>query len=245
MKNKQILSYRFLLCIIFFSNISLFAEPSNDAVIKKAGRIIQPNYQKWGEIKKGLSVQEVEKLLGKPLTMKKNTIYYYRKGKKGTAIELRALYGLVLSSSKEYPQDINFVVWFENGKVRSKSKPFGDVPLSKDGTPTIPKLLYPYTKSVFTHFPQILDFRWLPSSGEYPMSYRIQVDAYIDFMKKWSSEMNKVENVRSEDVPHHCRFLDNFRKYRWRVKAVNKFGESKWSDYFYFEFTKDFLGTSQ
>lgn len=144
-----------------------------------------------------------------------------------------------------------FTVSFENRQVFDFSDPFGggqsilghkiEARLSSDGRPTIPRLLTPYDNAEFTHSPPILDFRWLPSCGEYPLEYVVELttsDAEIDEASNTATLVWLDDRPLSRQVtsPHLALNAPGGGRYRWRVKAKNRLGESDWSEYREFEF---------
>ncbi len=190
-------------------------------------KAIQPNYNKWNKIKKGMSYSDVVKILGKPIEKPLgnpdiDSPYY----------GLEAIYGIVVKKSKVIPENLCFEILFLGGKVDKKVNPFNCPVLSKNGIPTVPKMIYPLNNTTFSedHFPQIVDFRFFPASGEYPMGYLLEVDSYNIFFEKWNPIL------WSSSIPYFAVSLNGGHIYRWRIKAVNKLGESHWSKYRYFNF---------
>jgi hypothetical protein len=142
-------------------------------------------------------------------------------------------YGIVVHSSEKVPKDLAFVLWFRNGKVFGKDDPFNGV-FSTDGKPTIPVLIYPRNGQVFDHYPRIVDFRWYPSSGKYPMRYEVQAMG-----KEWSDQGQGTKNYTYRVAePHYVRSLGGAGDWRWRVKAVNDLGESEWSEFWHLKSKK-------
>ena len=223
---KNYFKYVYFVMSILISGHNLLATNNEN-------KILQPDYDKWEQVKKGMTIEEVKKLLGEPLILTENTTYK-ADIKTRKVIKLKsflAIYGAIASYT--YAGNIvQFQIYYENGKVAYKRSPFENRKLSKDGKPTTPKLILPYDKAIFTHYPCVTDFRWFASSGEYPMSYKIQFDAYINFRKKWHSSSG------ISITTHYASVLGGYGKFRWRIKAINKLGESNWSEYRYFEFRK-------
>jgi len=113
------------------------------------------------------------------------------------------------------------------GKVSSLENPFGTEKLSQDGKPTIPVLIFPYDNFIFKHQPRLVDFRWYPSSGKYPMRYTIEIDERLP--GRWQSYEKKA------NIPYYS-YTFRSSIFRWRVKAINSLGESAWSEYRYLIF---------
>ena len=170
---------------------------------------------------------ELEKLLGKPTNQpgpegdyKPSVVYNWN-------------YGYVAKKSEVFPKDFAFVVGVRMGKVWSKEDPFGGVPVSSDGLPTVPKLMSPPDETVFDHYPRFVDFRWYASSGDYPMSYEIEVDTL-----RLSGEWLQGRGSSKVNVPYFSHSHAGANRGRWRVRAVNSKGKGEWSDYFYFDFKR-------
>lgn len=207
-----------LLLSIWLSTPSLSAAETNQ-------NCIIPNLQAWKEVTNGLPVTELEKLLGQPIkkvdplgAYEPNTIYHWT-------------YGYVAKQSEIFPEDFAFVVLIETGKVWGKEDPFGGVAISKDGSPTVPKLMSPSDSTVFHHYPRLVDFRWYASSGDYPMTYEIEINVKYT-SGKWSPD----EEPRKVSVPYYSYSHSGASRGRWRVRGLNAKGYGKWSDYFYFNF---------
>ena len=124
------------------------------------------------------------------------------------------------------PAPYRFIVGFKvDDLVWMKSDPFGGV-FSRDGLPSKPKILIPLEGSVFEHYPRVLDLRWQPVSGVYPMSYDIEV-----------SSMREEERFvvdREQSGIQSTYFLTEYGGAgygRFRVRGRNKRGIGEWSEY--------------
>ncbi len=144
-----------------------------------------------------------------------------------------------------------FNVSFASQKVIGYSDPFGggwsisgqrvDAQLSHDGRPTVPRLLTPYDNAQFAHIPCLLDFRWLPSSGEYPIEYVVELtgsDMEKDAVSGTTTHvwLEEPKSKWSAQTPHLATNAPGGGRFRWRVKAQNHLGESDWSEYREFQF---------
>jgi hypothetical protein len=186
-----------------------------------------PDLRAWNQVKAGLTVSELEKLLGEPTT---------RHGPDGAykpGYIYRWTYGFVAKKSEVFPEDLTFFVNIEMGKVRSKEDPFGGALASTNGLPSVPKLMSPADATVFNHYPRLVDFRWYASSGDYPMKYEIEIDTLYP-----SGEWSQDRATSEVSVPYRSYAHSGLNRGRWRVRGVNARGKSQWSDYLYFEFTK-------
>jgi len=187
--------------------------------------VVVPDLEAWDSVKKGLSVSELEKLLGPPIDgfrmdddSRPNHIH-------------RRKYGYVAKESQSFPGDFAFNVLIERGKVWSKEDPFGGVEISKDGVPSKPKLITPLDGTSFDHYPRYVDFRWYACSGDYPLTYEIQVDTENRRGGGWFEGKN--ERI---SVPYLSYSHGGACGARWRVRGVNAKGAGPWSDYSYFQF---------
>jgi outer membrane protein assembly factor BamE (lipoprotein component of BamABCDE complex) len=186
-----------------------------------------PSLDKWNAVEKGMTTKEVIQLLGKPISKidpdgdyEPNHIYPWH-------------YGYIAKASQIFPQDLQLTIEIEQGKVWGKSDWFGDVPISPDGLPTMPKLIYPYDGVKLDHYPRILDFRWFASSGDYPIRYEIEVNTLYS-NGKWSEN----QFTHKSKFPHLSYTHGGSNKGKWRVRAVNKTGTSEWTEYRHFEFLR-------
>lgn len=143
-----------------------------------------------------------------------------------------------------------FRVAFQDRKVFAFGDAFGggrnrhdchvEARLSRDGRPTAPRLLTPYDNAVFTHTPSIVDFRWLPSCGEYPLEYVVEFtasDVEIDAASGTATHvwLDDRPSRRSTKLPHIA-LNPSSERCRWRVRAKNRLGTSDWSKYREFQF---------
>lgn len=151
----------------------------------------------------------------------------------------------------------HFGLWFVGDYLNSICDPFGgDVDgaffgggtnfgmshsqhLSYDGRPTVPRLLTPYPDAKLTHQPFILDFRWLPVCGEYPIEYELEVSgSYVTYDDKTEQDVKEWFDAGTERTrqTHIASLAPGSNPCRWRVRAKNRLGTSAWSEYRYFQF---------
>ncbi|MCY3019004.1 MAG: hypothetical protein NTW87_08250 [Planctomycetota bacterium] len=178
-------------------------------------KCVIPSLDKWQTIAKGTSEEEVRKILGAPL-------------EEWNANGVRFLtYGRIRFSSDSLPDAYEFTITITDGIVRNVYDPhLGH--LSKDGLPTIPSLIAPNNKSQFDYYPRLLDLRWVPSSGEYPIEYSIEVE-YSNGGQEY-----RLEKTYSSDIPYLAISFVAKGFGRWRVRSKNRLGNSDWSDWSYF-----------
>lgn len=193
------------------------------AAVQKS-EYVQPDYAKWEQVRDGMSEEEVKKLLGEPLHDSK--------------IMESLKYGRIRFASPAMPSSFEFYITFEKGTVSGKHEPFGGE-LSKDGKPTAPLQIAPADRTAFNHYPPLVDLRWRPSSGEYPIVYIVETEnAQSEKLDGKDSLVYWVKRQYRSDCPYQAISFDGIRVSRWRVMAVNKKGQSAWTEWRYFRFEK-------
>jgi len=194
-------------------------------------QFVQPDYSQWNDVTKGMSRDEVIDLLGLPLND-------YFRGGKWKYSHTHYCYGYLQMPMLPHPRTYNFLIYFDNGgKVRNKEDPFNHK-LSMDGAPTIPEIIIPQNNITFSHYPRIIDIRWYPSSGVYPMNYIVEMgnQYMIDPETPGQFQDEVIEDNLS--VPFYMDTFCGAQPGRIRIKAKNKMGESDWSGYCNFRFTR-------
>ncbi len=179
---------------------------------------IQPPHVSWRKTKYGMTEREVEDLLGKPLRV--------RGGPRGAHVWD---YGYVVLASQVMPLDLTFSVWFNKGRVIALEDPFHGS-FSTNGAPSKPVLISPHDNEAFSHYPRIVDLRWYPVSGDYPVRYEIQVDT--------AAQLGWVPTTYESVEPYAAIVLPGSNRARWRVRAKNNLGTGPWSEYSHFEFSQ-------
>jgi hypothetical protein len=130
---------------------------------------VQPDYRKWEAVKVGMTRDQVTALLGPPLTGRERRPVVYFGGSRYT------MYGFISYPASPHWWKMNFSVYYdENDRVGRKSDPFGGVRLSRAGKPTKPIIIMP-AGNQFSHFPRLVDVRWYPCSGHYPLVYEMEI----------------------------------------------------------------------
>ena len=166
----------------------------------------QPDYATWQSVTNGMPCSRVVELLGPPLSVDDGGLIQFWH------------YGTIVPKSSVIPEDLGFSFSAIGGEAWHKEDPFGGR-FSTNGLPTCPVLLFPNEGSVLSHDPPYVDFRWLPSAGEYPMEYEVKVTPGV--------------NGRTS-VPHYATDLPIFwaktQTVHWAVRAVNGLGKSEWSE---------------
>ena len=217
MKNMQIMIPAAVSVALLVYLCTVVAQDTKSAVEK----LTQPDYKRWKEVEKGMKKKEILKILGRPTKTQKPA---------GTGYLHDWEYGTVVQASAVFPEKYAFVLTFSNDELIAKADPFGSV-LSRDGKPSHPKLIIPKGNQVFDHYPRIVDLRWYPCSGQYPMQYVVEFDT-LNKPGGWVSQSLRAES------PYLAVSFGGMTKGRWRVKGKNSKGEGPWSEYRYFEFTQ-------
>lgn len=220
---------------------------------------IQPDYDRWQRVAPGMTEKQVIALLGEPLERQSWESYIasviaegYTREQANKSVEFQKsfarnlfpwTYGRIQYDSPTMPAGYEFVLAFFEGRVEEIYDPF-DGNLSLDGRPTTPELILPAENALFDHYPRFLDLRWTPSSGVYPMEYEIEIGSgdpttEIEVM----SELSPLTEVLSYEVDETLRSRMPYVAAsfsggtgRWRVRAKNRLGVSRWSNYRHFEF---------
>ena len=139
-------------------------------------------------------------------------------------------YGWLDLPSVPHPRAYSFDLYFDSdARLLLIQNPFGDA-VSDQGIPTKPILISPKNCSKFKHYPRIINLRWAPPAGDYPMQFEIQVD-------HGDHDGNFFEDRPYDggDGLYHCFSFVGAQPGRVRVRAVNERGIGPWSDYRYFE----------
>jgi hypothetical protein len=183
---------------------------------------VQPDYESWAAVQIGMRREEVVALLGPPLEDP------YR-------ADANCAYGHLQMPMVPHRRTYVFLIGYdENEQVFSKIDPFMGK-LSLDGTPSKPEIITPVSGTAFSHYPRVLDCRWYPSSGEYPITYTIEESCSSPLEPELF--YNTVEHPAEIPAPFYMFAFGGSQPGRIRVKARNRLGESAWSDYCYFDFT--------
>lgn len=189
---------------------------------------IQPNYSQWLNVKQGMTETEVNKLLGPPLSEEDPN------RAPSWATSYFATYGVIRFGRTHFDQPYTFSIIYEiqTKAVSQVDDPFGGH-LSPDGKPTVPELITPKPGEQFSHYPRLVDYRWRPSSGEYPMRYEIQIRLDDFAHENW--EHHTVARAQVNE-PYFLNSFASSSRGRWRVRAINGKGTSDWSEERQFSF---------
>jgi len=194
-------------------------------------KAVQPPYDKWQAVRIGMSREEVVKILGKP---RQDKLF------PGTSPHWLE-YGYIQLPFCPHPRTYRFLIGLDDdGKVWIISDPFNGR-FSHDGVPTQPELIIPAEGQVFSHYPRLLDVRWYPASGVYPITYTVEI-GWFPFPElkgappeyEWQDDIVETELA----APYFVRSFGGAQPGRVRVRARNKLGQSPWSVHRTFRFTR-------
>lgn len=190
----------------------------------------------WVKVRPGMSEEDVLKLLGEPIkkespreNTEENQIWLYR-----------WCYGHLPIDVAHVPAHFEFELLLHRGKVCLTVQPFevNDPTVLLGPRPSLPRMIYPQEGQTFVHYPRIVDFRWQPSVGDYPISYEVEIQAVEsadDSSAPMDVEWRQPLSTRV-DIPYLSTELPGTTRYRWRVKARNRYGESEWTGFATFTF---------
>jgi hypothetical protein len=185
-------------------------------------RAVQPDYEQWQAVQIGMTRTEVISLLGRPRCEQ----FHF-------PTETYSTYGYLQLPLLPNPRAYSFVIGFdEHRRVFTKSDPFGGV-FSPDGRPSKPKIFTPPVGAIFSHYPRLVDMRWFPASGRYPMRYEVEIG--------WSTRTNDPFTDRVIEsklaFPYYVALFGGDQPGRFRIRGKNALAVGEWSEYRYFDFT--------
>ena len=151
-------------CLIFIANLlairpasgQIVENPPRSLVADETGNFLQPDYNAWKKIKKGMKKDEVLKILGGPIIVQGPPKAL------GFLLPANAVlvdtwqYGWLHFSDKAIPRPDEFALSFSKGEVMDIEDPFGGR-LSDDGKLTVPKVRSPENMAKLNQFPHVAD----------------------------------------------------------------------------------------
>ena len=183
--------------------------------------IVQPDYNAWRSIRIGMRRDEVVAILGEPPRDRVVTGLPY------------VTYGWMRFRTTPDGHPYAFTLGFDEAdKVFVKSDPFNGI-LSPDGKPSKPEVVIPQQGARFCHYPRLLDIRWHPCSGAYPMVYSVELGLAMSDMTDFHDHL-VAEEIQD---PYLVLMFPGSQPGRIRVRARNELGVGEWSDYTVFDFS--------
>lgn len=192
-------------------------------------QIQQPDRTAWAKLQIGQTSDAVLALLGEPLLRSAPSPQPQTPGVTHTSWWQ---YGRLQFPGESMPVGYQFLVFLTNGTVSAIQDPFGGAS-SVDGAPTVPKQVVPVDAAVFDHYPRFVDARWMPSAGDYPMRYEVEIESQNGGTGTW----HPLASIPA-DQPYAAFSHVGANAGRWRVRAVNAVGTSGWSDWRSFSFRR-------
>jgi hypothetical protein len=182
-----------------------------------------PDLGAWQSLKEGMSRGEVIQLLGEPpIDPLRGGPSDWTKG--------HLSYGWLDLPHVPHPRTYTFLLWFDQDEVFHIESPFGEA-VSKDGIPSKPEIISPEDGAEFDHYPRIIDIRWSPAAGDYPMRYEVELGIGDE-----SGENFQDKIIESDLVGLFlCIGFPGAQAGRVRVRGANQRGTGQWSDYHHFE----------
>ena len=113
-------------------------------------------------------------------------------------------------------------------------------PPTPSNVPGMPQLTSPTDKSIFTQYPRKTTLKWSTGSGEKPITY------LLEMQYSWSGDYTAFGSWQEGDyqgivIPVNTTIYSfdfvGAQPGRWRVKAINQYGVSEWSEWWYFRYT--------
>jgi hypothetical protein len=188
-------------------------------------RTVQPDYVQWQAVSIGMTRNQVIALLGRPLrdpysapNPRKQDAYYY--------------YGYLQLPMMPHVRTYRFYVGFDDlGQVFTKADPFGGI-FSPDGIPSQPMIFTPQEGAIFFHYPWVVDMRWNPVSGKYPIHYEVEIGESLSMAGPFSTR------IIDDELPFPYLVMNHRgpQPGRFRVRGWNKLGVGEWSEYRHFDF---------
>lgn len=190
-------------------------------------RVRQPDYAKWCAVEFGMTRTDVIAFLSKPLRDP-----YLSSGDSYWS------YGYLEFPMTPHLRTYQFLIGFDDdSKVVVKEDPFGGV-FSPDGVPSKPMIFTPPEGTAFRHYPRLVDMRWQPVSGVYPIHYEIEIGS-AGYDEERDAFIFDQDNLVEENLPfpYYVHKFVGDNPGRFRVRGVNKLGAGGWSEYRHFDFS--------
>ena len=180
---------------------------------------------KWAQLHAGMAGSDVERILGKP-----------DRREQPASNRTTLTYGEIAPKGQIFPDGLAYVVWLdEKNNVDSIDAPFGDA-APRAGIPSKPKIFLPLARSVFTHYPRLVDVRWYPVTGTYPIAYEVAYE--VGYAPPGAKLTWHLDKTLKTDIPYLSLSHGGGQPGRVKIRAKNSAGSGPWSDYAVFSFTR-------
>jgi hypothetical protein len=191
-----------------------------------------PSIASWMKILPGMSENDVLTILGSPFDRESSKTDL----EPGHIFLYRWNYGELPIDAPNLQHQFRFDLYLFDGRVVEKHQPFdlADMTVLDDPKPSVPVIIYPEDGRIFKHHPRVIDCRWQPSVGDYPLSYIIEISKHQQSFVEENGLLRKdiiyrQINRTSVELPYYSTALPGKSGYSWRIKAVNHHGESEWT----------------
>jgi hypothetical protein len=163
----------------------------------------------------------------------------YRTSLGGAAAAFLAMAGCTLQMPGEY----GYADVSDTMRIGCDCLAVVSYPTAAPKSPTLkpPVLINPPDQSVFGHVPRVIEYRWEPAAGTPPDArYLFQHDFVSGDDERfgdWSRSEPPSQAHLTGKTTLNGRFV-GAQPGRWRVKATDTTGESEWSEWRHFRFTR-------
>jgi len=131
---------------------------------------------------------------------------------------------------------------FGSVQISGTTVSVSNLPFTPTRLPSVPMPSYPQNKSVFNNYPRTTTFYWSGSIGEGPITYTLEVQyswcAGSDEFGSWAEGCYAPLVFGGLTSTQYTFDFVGGQPGRWRVKASNSYGESDWSEWWYFRYTR-------
>lgn len=186
------------------------------------GRAGEIDFDKWRQLRPGLTQADVVRIMGEPELRERRP-------------ERAWDYGVIVPEGPAFPRGLAFRVWFDQDNVvTGLESPFGGRS-PRRGIPDVPQIFLPQPDARFAHYPRLLDIRWFPVTGTYPVSYEVSTEIAI---VRPAGTTWFVSPTSKTSVPYVTLRFGGAQPGRVRVRAINAEGTGPWSEYTVFAFAR-------
>lgn len=180
---------------------------------------------KWAQLRVGMTGAEVERILGKP-----------DRREQPASNRTTLTYDEIVPTGQIFPRGLAYVVWLDDkNTINSIETPFGNA-VPRAGIPSKPEIFLPLPRSIFTHYPRVLDVRWYAVTGTYPIEYEVAYE--IGNEVPGGKLVWHLVDTYNTSIPYLSLLHHGGQPGQVRVRAKNIQGTGSWSSYTVFSFTR-------